>query len=385
MPFDNKMLAALRAMGGTGGSGGGGSGGSEYFENGIIKQEALPEGYPYEKSGAFYMYSEVTVPLQDMGGMRVGMLSPSEEFEALGEEQQTELLSKAFEFEVTIDGENYVVPNRVGTFYGMPVNYAGNLHIYDANAADSGEDFVIIPMIGAIVADDAYSNATEITVSMGVNFITYYPMKKEFLPDDSVMLDTLEKPTGMPAEITWDGNTKGRVGCMHNGIDYYKVSDLMPTYNDLRGQNMVKQHADGSEYAELWEDDMIDSGEGWLSYRNVLVFYKTGTFTLPYGNTTVPETGVYFWNSGFYVKSMGLNQTMDRKGIVIPSGEYFSEKKFFLWVDDNGGLKTTNMDTQEVVSSNLPPVTADNNGSFLRVVNGAWAIDSIPTAEEASF
>jgi hypothetical protein len=28
MPFDNKMLAALRAMGGTGGSGGGGSGGS---------------------------------------------------------------------------------------------------------------------------------------------------------------------------------------------------------------------------------------------------------------------------------------------------------------------------------------------------------------------
>lgn len=33
----------------------------------------------------------------------------------------------------------------------------------------------------------------------------------------------------------------------------------------------------------------------------------------------------------------------------------------------------------------LPPVTAANNGNFLRVVNGVWAAASLPIAEEASF
>lgn len=35
--------------------------------------------------------------------------------------------------------------------------------------------------------------------------------------------------------------------------------------------------------------------------------------------------------------------------------------------------------------SSLPPVTADNNGAFLRVVDGAWAVETIPSAEGASF
>lgn len=33
----------------------------------------------------------------------------------------------------------------------------------------------------------------------------------------------------------------------------------------------------------------------------------------------------------------------------------------------------------------LPAVTATDNGKFARVVNGAWAADAVPTAEEASF
>lgn len=35
--------------------------------------------------------------------------------------------------------------------------------------------------------------------------------------------------------------------------------------------------------------------------------------------------------------------------------------------------------------SALPPVTAENNGSFLRVVDGAWAVATIPSAEGVSF
>ena len=32
-----------------------------------------------------------------------------------------------------------------------------------------------------------------------------------------------------------------------------------------------------------------------------------------------------------------------------------------------------------------PTVTTANNGQFLRVVNGAWAAATVPSAEEASF
>ena len=40
---------------------------------------------------------------------------------------------------------------------------------------------------------------------------------------------------------------------------------------------------------------------------------------------------------------------------------------------------------EETGDKELPVVTIDNNGAFLRVVNGAWAIDTISIAEEASF
>ena len=33
----------------------------------------------------------------------------------------------------------------------------------------------------------------------------------------------------------------------------------------------------------------------------------------------------------------------------------------------------------------VPTVTTANNGQFLRVVNGAWAAATVPSAEEASF
>lgn len=33
----------------------------------------------------------------------------------------------------------------------------------------------------------------------------------------------------------------------------------------------------------------------------------------------------------------------------------------------------------------VPTVTTDNNGQFLRVVNGVWAASTVPSAEEASF
>ena len=39
----------------------------------------------------------------------------------------------------------------------------------------------------------------------------------------------------------------------------------------------------------------------------------------------------------------------------------------------------------EINNKILPPVTSENEGNFLRVVDGTWKSVSIPIAEEASF
>lgn len=44
-----------------------------------------------------------------------------------------------------------------------------------------------------------------------------------------------------------------------------------------------------------------------------------------------------------------------------------------------------NLRSQIVADVELPTVTADNNGAFLRVVDGKWAVVTIENAEEATF
>ena len=39
----------------------------------------------------------------------------------------------------------------------------------------------------------------------------------------------------------------------------------------------------------------------------------------------------------------------------------------------------------QAMANILPAVTSDDNGKFMTVVDGAWAAEAIPNAEEASF
>ena len=48
-------------------------------------------------------------------------------------------------------------------------------------------------------------------------------------------------------------------------------------------------------------------------------------------------------------------------------------------------VKSVNGQTGAVTISSLPAVTTADNGKFLRVVNGAWAAESIPNANGGSF
>lgn len=52
------------------------------------------------------------------------------------------------------------------------------------------------------------------------------------------------------------------------------------------------------------------------------------------------------------------------------------------WIDDDGIVHPLE---RKFIPDILPSVTTDNNGAFLRVVNGAWAMDMISNAEGVSF
>lgn len=56
-------------------------------------------------------------------------------------------------------------------------------------------------------------------------------------------------------------------------------------------------------------------------------------------------------------------------------------------VDTVHGLVGDTPVSEQIAKSGsfLPAVTIDNNGQFLRVVDGAWAATSVSNAEEASF
>jgi hypothetical protein len=53
--------------------------------------------------------------------------------------------------------------------------------------------------------------------------------------------------------------------------------------------------------------------------------------------------------------------------------------------DDKSELEHKIEETVENIPSGLPEVTADNNGAFLRVVDGTWAVATIPSAEGVGF
>lgn len=49
-----------------------------------------------------------------------------------------------------------------------------------------------------------------------------------------------------------------------------------------------------------------------------------------------------------------------------------------------GGDGQLNIQANDIANI-IPVVTADDNGKFMTVVNGAWAAEEVPDAEEASF
>ena len=202
---------------------------------------------------------------------------------------------------------------------------------------------------------------------------TYHPLDEAFIPDtiarktDVTWENLPDKPFyDEQTVIEWDGNTEGLEPL--NGL-YYKVSDLTPSYEELVGCTMktTALESDGQ-----WVDESV--GEDFREVQEVMSgVFQIGSLAYVINmsgedreTSSLPANGTYFYGvfvdgTTTYVKSLtyGFTKTIDPK--FLPSAP----------------VTSVNGITGDVVieaSGGLPEVTTENNGAFLRVVDGAWAI-----------
>lgn len=331
MPFDNKMLAALRAMGGTGGSGGGGSGGSEYFENGIIKQEALPEGFPYASEGVItYIDFDGGVVKPNNGVLKYNSIP-----------EVGSIVTVSF---IPVDkyGENWQdyaethsCTVSVISFMGMELPFIGKGSLL-APLGIVADDVDDIPLCIMWIAES--NMAMGFTAGGWEGLVRVTGIGNIFTP---MIPDLLPK-----AEENVAGAVSGadvRAFVVGEGIAIYE------------GETTLEELYRISAYAV--HNNMVANNENYFVYRMFIQSFSPG------GNV---------WKAYATLYAVEFKNSLACKITVNFTGEELDSV-------------VESIEIEYPSTGNLPPVTADNNGSFLRVVNGAWAIDSIPTAEEASF
>lgn len=103
-------------------------------------------------------------------------------------------------------------------------------------------------------------------------------------------------------------------------------------------------------------------------------------------NAALAEKGTYSKPSGGIPKSDLSSAVQTSLGKAdtalqsVPSG-YATET----WVTNKGYQTAAQVQTAISGVRQLPVVSASDNGKFLRVVSGAWAAATVPSAETASF
>ena len=121
-------------------------------------------------------------------------------------------------------------------------------------------------------------------------------------------------PEGYPTKsgwsIEWDGNTNGLVSIAN---EFYKVSDMVPTDNELIGATIETSAGESfkldSAYITAVTEDITMIGEGFA-----LIVRKDNA---PFNNGTIPQKGTYFTVARDFYTARLSNQT------ITPMAEEF--------------------------------------------------------------
>lgn len=128
-------------------------------------------------------------------------------------------------------------------------------------------------------------------------------------------------PEGYPTksvsfDIEWDGNTDGLTSAIYNSnIRFYKVSDIVPTNDDLSGGTF--NVSGGNEVIHITSDMIITPSEDLRMVSEYIIIVQKENATL--GDALFPQTGTYFYKgmtTGDYITRLS-------KQTITPMSEEF--------------------------------------------------------------
>lgn len=236
----------------------------------------------------------------------------------------------------------------------------------------SVERFVVIPHDGYVIDGITFPSkgiyAQHFTSDEGVAYDSSFTipgytftvkggetLKPEHLPEalrfgyeGDVPSDTLE----------WDGNTEGLV--TYEGL--YKISDAVFTEEDA-ARSWSCTITQGDTKDTFTGDSLSPLNTGaWCILADSMLFVIFIAEGFP-GDGFTPGVWAYF-NGTTYPSKITLDgyEGFTKKGLVKIDTKYLPE-----------GL------------GGLPDVTSDNNGAFLRVVDGKWAVANMSSVEDGEF
>ena len=307
------------------------------YVKGVIRQESLPGGYPYKTETENVILPETEFTTVESDGMC------GADLEATGE------LIIGNTYNVTFNGDKY-------TCVAYDTNIApaiGNGKLVDGD--DTGEPFFFSFTKGMAVLFTESANTYTISIKEVV--YSYSKIDENYLPDSVA---------GSPIEfiVSEDGTS---VSCDLSSEELLSLSvhDLQKRCVLVDGRIKVKPQSIttgmttssfGMHTSIMFVASNCGKSKGYPKNPVYVVIAKNGEIAYVTGND---------FRVADIVRTATIGQT-----IVVKS------------VDDTG--KPTEWEAHSLPEG-VPVVTTENNGAFLRVVNGAWAIATVPNAEGVTF
>ena len=303
----------------------GGSGGSVPKP---LTYDYMPEGYPSKAVQTTALMAEQEVAFSELKEGIYAAVSPVQ-FE----------LTEGETYTVVWDGVEYkCVCYTAGPTGG--VSYIGNPAAFGLEA--TGEPFFyILAEMGYIWV--SYDTTTTHTIGVTTSPETITPMAYDYMPEGY--------PKKRGCSIEWDGNTDGLVSVLEM---LYKVSDLVPTNDELIGSTVELSNGNKNEitsaYIQAVSEDITGVGKGDIF---IAVVKKDNAI---FEDTTFPQKGTYFSkqqnNKAQQVKHIYVQKLT---GPITPMAEEFIPTRI---VEAIHAAKTT-ADNAQATASNAQ-TTATN-------------------------
>ena len=294
------------------------------YVKGVIRQESLPEGYPYKEQSKTEFAILGEVEFGEYGDNNAQATALVNEEIVVGET-----------YAVVLDGKEYVATAyERTTSSGLTMKMIGNAAQEDGTFDENGPPFYC----ATVQAGEQFRLFININAEVGTHTVEIYKLTEtihtiaeEFLPaaataqsdlsqTDSTQPDYVKGvirseslPEGYPYKdgftIEWDGDITNKVKPSDYSI--YKVSDIVPTNDEIKNASMtivVNSDIGTVKIADVFQwDNMIE--QGFITDKACLLIFdslyiaviREENFTID--GIVFPEMGTYFFygNNTTYV------------------------------------------------------------------------------------